>query len=50
MTKSELLEVGDQVTLYGETFTVKEIANDYALLEQDGEEYDYVDIELLDIN
>lgn len=50
MTKSELLEVGDEVTLYGEVFTVKEIANGYALLEQDGEVYDYVDIELLDIN
>ena len=50
MTKSEMIEVGDEVTLYGEIFTVKEIVNGYALLEQDGDEYDFIDIELLDIN
>ncbi len=50
MTKSEMIEVGDEVTLYCEIFTVKEIVNGYALLEQDEDEYDFIDIELLDIN
>jgi hypothetical protein len=50
MEKKELLDVGDEVQVYGQTFTIKEIVNDYALLEQDGDEYDLVDIELLDIN
>lgn len=50
MEKKELLDVGDEVQVYGQTFVIKEIVNDYALLEQDGEEYDLIDIELLDIN
>ena len=50
MDKKDLIDVGDEVQVYGQTFTVKEIVNDYALLEQGGDEYDLVDIELLDIS
>ena len=50
MDKTDFFDVGDEVELYGQTFLIKEIVNGYALLEQDGDEYDLVDIELLDIN
>jgi|GEM_PF-4238392 len=50
MTKSELIDVGDDVTLYGQLFKVIGLYDSYALLQDDdGYEYEWVDIELLDI-
>lgn len=51
MTKSEIIDIGDDVTVYGQTFIVIGLYDNYALLQDDdGNEYDWIDIELLDIN